>query len=60
MVESLAVEPCEFRPQQAFVEGPAVGVDEAHLVPLQARDFMSPAVEFEPRADPHPVEGCQV
>ena len=59
-MESLAIDAGELRRQQALVERPVVGVDEAVLVALEARNLVRPPAKFEPRADPHRVIGVPV
>ena len=59
-MESLAIDARELRLQEVFVERPVVRVDEAHLVALEARDFISAVAKLEPRADPHRIVGVPI
>ena len=59
-MESLAIGGGERHGQHGLVERPIVGVDEAVLVPLEARDFIRPPADLEPRADPHRVIGMPI
>ena len=59
-MERFAIDARELRRQQALVERPVVGVDEAVPVALEARNLVRAAAKFEPRADPHRVVGMPV
>ncbi len=58
-MESFAIGGGKRHGQYVLVERPVVGVDEAVLVPLEARNLVMAAVKFESRPDAHRVVECQ-